>query len=301
MKKRSKVKGRRSNADPESGVRGRGLGKDMGVEKTLLTMGFRLSALGFLLIVPLALAGQARLELEGKAQVIRSDGSAQSYNRSGGVALNLNLEVGDRLCVIEGKGRLSYGVKAYTLTSPGASCFEVAKPKSFWDNLVASCQDIGVCKKEAEKAFAKEAKSRGAEGSTSPLYLPADYSLPSLSLPIAGGQRLRLMNASGKELLTLDSDTGGLFVLPTDKLKVASRVEVQNGSGVTVYAAPVRWVRLESEVAPANPHEAALSLWLTQNLGYAPAAYSYLLASGDSDLAKTLETQIRAEFKGEAR
>lgn len=263
-------------------------------------MGYGLWAMGFLL-GSFALAGQAKLELYGKAQVVRSDGSAQSYNRSGGAALNLSLDAGDRLCVTEGKGKLSYGVKAYILQSPGASCFELAKPKSFWDNLMASCQDIGVCKKEAEKAFVKEAKSRGAEGSAPALYLPADYSLATLSLPIVGGQSLRLIKASKKELMGLSSDGNGLFVLPVDKLKLASSIEVQNASGVVVYAAPVRWVRLESEVTPTNSHEAALALWLTGNISYAPAAYSYLLASSDSDLAKVVENRIHAEFRGTAR
>lgn len=259
------------------------------------------SVLSALCLSSLALAGQAKLELDGKAQITRADGSAQSYNRSGGAALNLSLDAGDRLCVLEGKGKLSYGVKAYTLTSTGASCFEVAKPKSFWDNLVASCQDIGVCRKEAEKAFVKEAKSRGADGTAPALYLPADYSLSSLSLPIAGGQSLNLINASRKEIATLSDDGKGLFAIPTEQLKAASRIEVQNSSGVVVYAAPVRRVTLESEISPANPHEAALALWLTGNVSYAPAAYSYLLASGDTDLASVMASRIGTEFRGTAQ
>lgn len=258
----------------------------------------RLSAWILIGLGSLALAGPARLELGGKAQVTRSDGSTQSYNRSGGVTLNLNLEAGDRVCVLEGKGQLSYGVKVYTLSPSGTSCFEVARPKSFWDSLVASCQDIGVCKKEAEKAFVKEAKSRGAEGSVPVLYLPADYRLPTLSLPISGGESLRLLSASGKEILTLRSEAQGAFVLPTERLRGASRLEVRNPSGVVLYAAPIRWVRLEGQAAPDSLYEAALFLWLTQEVSYAPAAYSYLVAGGNLELAQTLEAQIRSEFKG---
>ena len=319
MKRMGKVKGRVGSGFRVPGSEKSGFGEKSGewrVESgeknlgfvslhstlnSLSSFGYQLLAIGLVLLGSLALAGQARLELDGKAQITRADGSAQSYNRSGGVALNLSLDAGDRLCVTEGKGKLSYGVKAYVLTSPGASCFEVAKPKRFWDNLVASCQDIGVCKKEAQKAFVKEAKSRGGDGATPALYLPTDYSLSTLSLPIAGGQSLRLINASGKELLALSSDGNGLFAVSTDKLKGASRIEVQNASGVVLYAAPVRWVMLESEVSPSNPHEAALELWLTGNVSYAPAAFSYLLASNDTDLASTVASRIGTEFRGTAQ
>jgi len=251
-----------------------------------------------LLLGSMALAEPAKLELNGKAKIERPDQTVQSYNRSGGTALSLNLGAGDRLCVTEGSGKLIYGVKAFALQTPGASCFEVARPKSFWQNLVQSCQDIGVCKKKAEKAFVKEAKSRGLESGTPVLYIPTTYSLPSLSLTVSSGQTLRLLDDKGREIVRLETVEGGDFDIPNNNLKPAARVEVLSKSGVIVYAAPLRWVNLESEISTSTLREQALQLWLTQDISYAPAAYSYLLAAGDNELAKAIEAQIRTEFRG---
>lgn len=281
----------------EPGSRNRALGKTLFSVRRALSPVLVFSLL--LVLLPVALAQPAKLELNGKAKIERSDKTEQSYSRSGGTALTLNLGPGDRICVTEGNGKLIYGVKAYALQSPGTACFEVARPKSLWQNLVQSCQDIGVCKKEAEKAFVKEAKSRGLGGETPLLYLPGDFSLPALKLTIAGGQTLRLLDAKGKEIQRLEAPDG-TFSIPVESLKNAARLEVQNQSGVAVYGAPLRWVNIEGQGA-SGPREQALALWLSQNISYAPAAYSYLLAAGDSELAQTLEAQIRAEFRGVAR
>lgn len=246
----------------------------------------------------LALAQQGTLELSGKASLVRSDQSTQNYTRSGGGPLNLSLGPGDRLCVTEGKGKLIMGVRAFALEATHTACFEVAKPKSFWDNLVSSCQDIGVCKKKAEQAFVKEAKSRDLIGNVPVLFIPSNYTLPSLTLTINGGQVLRLLDASNKEVGRLEGNSS--FEVPLALLQKASRIEVLTASEGVVYAAPLRFVAFDSEAA-ATPKDSALQLWVTQNISYAPAAYSYLLASGDSELAKVLETQIRAEFKGAVR
>lgn len=248
----------------------------------------------------LALAEPARLELSGKARLLRADQSVQTYTRSSGPALLLNLEAGDRLCLTEGKGRLLYGVRAFALEAGGMACFEVARPRSFWQNLVASCQDIGVCKKQAEVAFIKEAKSRNPAGSAPILYLPTDYSLDTLILTVAGGQTLRLLNGAS-ELQKLEARGVGIFTIATETLRKTERLEVQSRSGLLVYAAPVYWVGFASEVAANTPLEAALALWLTGEIGYAPAAYSYLLAAGASELASILEAQIRRELRGSAR
>ncbi len=247
----------------------------------------------------LALAQQTSLELSGKASLVRSDQTTQSYTRSGGGALNLNLSPGDRLCVTEGKGKLVMGVRAFALEAGRTACFEVAKPKSFWDNLVASCQDIGVCKKQAEQAFVKEAKSRDLIGNVPILFVPSNYSLPDLTLTVNGGQVLRLLDASNKEVGRLEAKDS--FTVPLAQLQKAVRLEVLTASEGVIYAAPLRFVAFDSEVSVNNPKESALQLWVTQNISYAPAAYSYLLASGDNELAKVLETQIRAEFKGAVR
>ncbi|GEM84368.1 hypothetical protein [Meiothermus hypogaeus] len=247
----------------------------------------------------LGLAEQARLELMGKARLERPDQTVQTYTRSGGPALVLNLEAGDRLCITAGKGRLLYGVRAFALEARGAACFEVARPKSFWQNLVASCQDIGVCKKQAEVAFIKEAKSRGTEGSVPVLYVPTDYSLETLYLVVAAGQSLRVLD-SQQELAQIEVGREG-FAVSSTLLRRATRIEAVNRSGVVVYAAPVRWVHFASEVTVENPLEAALALWLTGQIGYAPAAYSYLLAAGSTELARILEAQMRQEFRGTYR
>ncbi len=212
----------------------------------------------------------------------------------------MNLEAGDRLCVTEGTGRLVYGVKAFVLEARGVACFEVARPRSLWQNLVASCQDIGVCKKQAEVAFIKEAKSRGPEGHTPVLYLPTSYGLGTLTLTVASGQTLRLLDGAS-ELQKVEAPGDGVFTIAADVLRKTRRVEVLRRSGLVVYAAPVRWVNVASEVAASSPLEAALALWLTGNIGYAPAAYSYLLAAGDDELARILEAQIRQEFRGAFR
>ncbi|GIW26360.1 hypothetical protein [Meiothermus sp.] len=243
----------------------------------------------------LGLAEQARLELSGKARLERPDQTLQTYTRSGGPALVLNLGAGDRLCVTEGKGRLLYGVRAFTLEARGTACFEVARPRSLWQNLVASCQDIGVCKKQAEVAFIKEAKSRGPEGNAPVLLIPTDYRLETLTLAVAG-QTLRLLEGP-QELALIEASSEG-FAVPSPMLRKATRLEVSNRSGVVVYAAPVRFVQFASEVTVESPLEAALALWLTGHIGYAPAAYSYLRSAGHTELAGILAAQIRQEFRG---
>jgi hypothetical protein len=245
-----------------------------------------------------AYAQTVKLELDGKAQILRADQSAQNYSRSGGIALNLNLGAGDRLCVTEGKGRLLYGVKSFNLSTPGSACFEVAKPKGLWQNLVASCQDVGVCKKEAQQAFTREAKSRSLEGIIPILLMPADYSLSTLTLNIAGGKTARLLQDQ-TELAKLEAD--GSFALPSQTLQKTTSIEVLNASGVVVYKAPLRWVTVAGDAVPATPKEAALYMMTLENLSYAPAAYSYLLAAGETELASVLEAQIRAEFRGQGR
>jgi curli biogenesis system outer membrane secretion channel CsgG len=191
-------------------------------------------------------------------------------------------------------------VRAFALEARGTACFEVARPRSFWQNLVASCQDIGVCKKQAEVAFIKEAKSRNLAGSAPILYLPTDYSLDTLTLTVADGQTLRLLNGAS-ELQKVEAQGDGVFAIATEALRKTGRLEVLSRSGLVVYAAPVQWVSFASEVAANTPLEAALALWLTSEIGYAPAAYSYLLAAGASELAPILEAQIRREFRGSAR
>ncbi|MDX2007379.1 MAG: hypothetical protein SFU83_19250 [Meiothermus sp.] len=247
----------------------------------------------------MGLAQRATLELNGRATLQRADQSVQNYNRAGTPALNLTLAAGDRLCVTQGSGKLTFGVKNFALEAGKAACFEVAKPKSFWDSLVASCQDIGVCKQQAQAAFVREAKSRDLEGGVPYLFLPADYALTSLTLTVAAGRTLRLLGEGNKELARLEGSEK--FAVPTEQLRGAARVEVRNASDVVVYSSPLRWVNFASDVTANNPKEAALALWTTGDVSYAPAAYSYLLAAGDAELAALIETQVRREFRGTIR
>ncbi|WP_169307860.1 hypothetical protein [Allomeiothermus silvanus] len=57
---------------------------------------------------------------------------------------------------------------------------------------------------------------------------------------------------------------------------------------------------MESDIG-TTPKERALRLFMTQDVRYAPLAYSYLLAAGESELASVVEARIRAEFKGQGR
>jgi hypothetical protein len=247
----------------------------------------------------LSLAEPAKIELEGRLLLERADKTEQTYSRSGGSPLTVSLEAGDRVCVTQGRAKLTYGVRVYTLQPASTACFEVARPVSAWQSFVKACQDIGVCKKEAEAAFAKQAKSRGLGGATAPtLYLTADYALASLKLPVAG-QTLRLLNINNQEIYRAEAGTG-FFEIPTEKLKTAQRLEVLDGAQAVIYSAPVMWVTLESDTG-ATPKERALGLFMAQDVRYAPVAYSYLLAAGESELASVVEAQIRAEFKGQAR
>lgn len=254
----------------------------------------------------LSLAAVAKVELDGKLLLERADKTQQSYTRSGGGALNLNLEPGDRACVTQGKARLTYGNRVLTLQAPKA-CFEVARPKSLWDKLVQTCQDVGICQREAEAAFAKPAKSRGdAAGAVPPLYVPEFFDLPTLRLPVAGERYpkvLKLLDAQGKEIYREEiarKDLEGAYSLPADKLRLAARVQVKSTDNTVFYEAPVLWVQGEWPALPTL-RERGLSLFLGQSLSYAPAAYSYFLASGDVQLAQTLERQIRESFVGTAR
>jgi hypothetical protein len=244
-------------------------------------------------------AQQARLELNGRATLQRADQTVQSYNRTGGPTLSLNLAAGDRLCVTQGSGKLAFGVKNFSLEAGKAACFEVAKPRSFWDSLVASCQDIGVCKQQAQAAFVREAKSRDLEGGVPYLFVPADYALPNLTFTVANGRTLRLLGEGNRELARLEGTEK--FVVTIEQLRGAARVEVRNSSDVVLYSSPLRWVNFASDVTANNPKEAALALWTTNDVSYAPAAYSYLLAAGDTELAALIEAQVKREFRGTIR
>lgn len=246
------------------------------------------------LLLGLGLAVQVRLELNGRARLERRGSVEQTFERAGGNPLTLELQPGDRLCVERGVARLTYGVRVYTLGAATA-CFQLADSPNLWQRLLEACKDVGICKDQAARAFARRVTSRG-EGAVPALYLPTDYSLPELRLPIAGGQRLRLLGAGGEELFDQQA-AEGLFTLPTGALRFAQRLEVSSASG-PVYVAPVVWVALEADDIPQRPREQGLRLMLSEQIGFAPAAYSYLLAAGERDLAAAIEAQIRKEFSG---
>ncbi|MBI5812117.1 MAG: hypothetical protein HZB27_05815 [Meiothermus silvanus] len=255
--------------------------------------------ISWLSLSSLSLAEPAKIELQGRLLLERADKTEQTYARSGGSPLTISLEAGDRVCVTQGQAKLTYGVRVYTLQPASTACFEVARPVSAWQSFVQACQDIGVCKKEAEAAFAKQAKSRGPGDVPAPaLYLTVDYALASLSLPIAG-QTVRLLNIKNQEIYRAEAQTGS-FEIPTEKLKTAQRLEVRDDAQTVIYSAPVMWVSMESDIG-TTPKERALGLFMTQDVRYAPLAYSYLLAAGESELASVVEARIRAEFKGQGR
>lgn len=249
----------------------------------------------------LALAETAKLELQGRVEVIRADQSKQSYQRNGGSPISLLLEPKDQVCLKQGKAKLTYGVKVFTLDA-GSPCFQVVPSPAMLDTLYKICQDIGVCKKQAAEVFAKDALAKGDLIREPPaLYMPKDYSLSSLSLPISGEpfpKVLRLLDSGGKELYRQEIAKESPFVLPTEQLRKADRVEVRSGSASVLYTAKVLWVSFDSSTGAKNPHEQALMLLATETVNYAPAAYSYLLAAGEIELAGALEPQIRAVFKG---
>lgn len=259
-------------------------------------MTHRRISVALMAVLGLALGAEVKLELNGKARIERKGGVAQTYERAGGSPLTLDLQPGDRLCVERGEARLTYGVRVYNLGAATA-CFQLAPSPSLWQRLTEACKDVGICKDEAARAFAKPATSRG-DADAPALYLPTDYALPELRLPVAGGRRVRLLGAGGEELFSQEAATGA-FTLPTGALRFAQRLEVA-GTGGVVYAAPVVWVALEADGIAQRPREQGLRLLLSEQVGFAPAAYSYLLAAGERELAAAIEAHVRAAFRGSA-
>lgn len=249
----------------------------------------------------LALAETAKVELQGQIEVIRADASRQSYQRAGGSPITLLLEPKDQVCLRQGSARLTYGVKVFSLNT-ATPCFQVVPSPSRLQTLYKACQDIGVCKRQAAEVFAKDAKTKGDLSLEAPaLYLPGDYNLPSLSLPIAGGslpKTLRLLDSSAGELYRQEIGKEAPFVLPAEQLRKAEQIEVRSASGTLLYRARVLRVSFDAPTGAKSLRERALVLFATGVVNYAPAAYSYLLAAGETELAGVLEPQIRAVFKG---
>lgn len=259
--------------------------------------------LGLLGLAGLAWAQTAKLELNGQAQLLRAN-KVTVYARSGGSPLTLGLEPGDRVCLTKGNGELSFGLRKYSLSAAGPACFEVARPPSVWQTMLETCRDLGVCKKQAQTVFAKEARGKGGLSEEPPtLDVPTTYMLPSLSLPIESNslpKTLSLFDPVGQELYQQELGSDTAFTLPMDKVRKAVRLEVRSGSGRLLYGGRIQQVIVDLGSA-TNPREQALQLFSTRSLGYAPAAYSYLLAARERELAAVVEAQIRAEFKGLGR
>ena len=141
----------------------------------------KLALLGvFLLSTFVAAAEVAQLQLKGIAVHQRNAQTLQTLSKNA----VLNLEPGDQVCVQQGNARLTVQLRVYALEARRTPCFELARPPSFWDSLVATCQDAGLCQKAAQQAFARPARSRSEEIIPAPsLLLPQNYNLKTLRLP----------------------------------------------------------------------------------------------------------------------
>jgi hypothetical protein len=245
-----------------------------------------------ILLLAQAQALELKLELSGKVNLVRSGQVLHSYERQGGSAIPIEAQPGDRFCLEGGQARILYGPRAFTL-SASSGCFQLAQPAGNWERLVETCRDIKACKARSKQYCQKMAGSKGT-GDATPLYLPTDFSLPSLTLPSLGAQVLRLLDAEGQEVLR-QQPTDSLFRIPRDRLRFARRLELKKGE-ITVLSTEVVWVVLETDAIPQNPKAQGLRLFLSGELGFAPAAYSYLLAAGEQELALELREHIRIGF-----
>ena len=234
-------------------------------------------------LLSLAQAIQVRIELSGKARLERTNGTVQEA-RSG----SLDLEPGDRLCVLEGTARVTSGVRRYTLGANTNPCFAVARPPSYWSSLSQTCKDIGACKKEAEKLMAISASSKTNPSAQVSLLIPSKYPLPLLHLPVAQGQILRLFDAKDQLVYIEEASAGAVFLIPVNRLRQAKRLEVRSSAQAVVYAATVQWLELDLEFS-SELRDQGLQTLIAQQPGLLAAAFSYLQVAGETELAQTLK------------
>jgi hypothetical protein len=245
------------------------------------------------LFTGLALAAElAKLEVNGTVQHKRNNAIVQRYSSSS----TLRLEPGDQVCATKGSAKLTVQLRVYTLEPRRIPCFELARPRTIWDDLVSTCQDLGLCQKAAQEAFARPARSRGEGDDQVPeVLLPSNFRLKNLLLPIQNGFILRLYNdTTVLERQVLDKRH---FVLPVALLKTATRLEVQNQTGAVIYASKVAQQTINLPNA-GSAKDQALWLLTTKNTGFAPAAYSYALEAKDQNLSAAIEKVVHLEFVG---
>jgi hypothetical protein len=255
------------------------------VERVLMVIGFAL--------IGWVSAMQVQLELFGNVMLERRVGQSLSLSASG----SINLEPGDRLCVLTGEANVIYQSRRYVLNPQRPRCFVLEKPAGFWASLLRLCQDSGFCAKEAETAFSREAVGKG-ELTVPALSIPQDFNLPQLQLTIKNGKTLRLIDTQNREVFQQVAAPDTTFVLPVEVLKRARSVEVRNTTAAIVYAASVDWVEFGRTIQATTNRERGLELFASGQTGFAPASYSYLLNAGEVSLAKKLKEIIIEEFQG---
>lgn len=211
--------------------------------------------------------------------------------------LTLALAAKDQLCLLGGQARVVRSQAREERSLRQGECFQASAPRSIGQSFVQFVQGIFG---QPRTATATALQSRGGECEKAPaIHIPKNFPLPELLVPASGRpnpKSLKLFDAAGQELLSLESpDDRAIFTVPAKALAQASRVQILNSRGESLYVGDIFRVEF-AEALPAEPGEAALALMATGIPDYAHAAYSYLVKAGKTEEAKALESEIRTGF-----
>jgi hypothetical protein len=214
---------------------------------------------------------------------------------------SVSLKPGDQICVTSGKLDVVRANQKQKLTLEKGRCLQVSPPRSDGQSVMSFVESLVNNPKSFDQqgAMSRSADCQDCVGPA--LHVPADFALPELRFPVAGRpnpKALRLLDAGGKTLFqTQTAEDEAVFAIPTGPLLKSARLEVRNASNEVLYGANVYIVK-SLEKTPTNPIEAARRLLATNNIGYVPAAYSYLVKANQTDGMTKLEDYIRASFIG---
>lgn len=253
---------------------------------------------GVLLVLGVLLGS---LALADEAIELRPDGPVKVQLRGKVLetdkTLTLALAAKDQLCLLAGQARLLRPQAKEERPLRQGECFQASAPRSIGQSFVQFVQGIFA---QPRTATATALQSRGGECERAPaIHIPRNFALPELLIPASGRpnpKSLKLFGASGQELLLLESpDDRAIFTVPAKALEQASRVQILNSRGESLYVGDIFRVEF-AEALPAEPGEAALALLATGIPDYAHTAYSYLVRAGKAEEAKALESEIRSGF-----
>jgi hypothetical protein len=213
----------------------------------------------------------------------------------------VSLKPGDQICVTSGKLDVVRANQKQKMTLEKGRCLQVAPPRSDGQSVMSFVESLINNPKSFDQqgAMSRSADCQDCVGPA--LHVPADFGLAELRFPVAGRpnpKTLRLLDATGKTLFqTQTAEDEAVFAIPTAPLLKSVRLEVRNASNEVLYGASVYIVK-SLEKTPTNPVEAARRLLATNNIGYVPAVYSYLVKANQTDGMTKLAEYIRASFIG---